>query len=105
MEGITISNSVQFFLRGLSSDNLYRNVKTVGAWIYNNDGFSIGNNGAIEDCFIHANDDAIKVIVCVRASRSARAYCGRLARTHTHTYLTHTHTHTSLSLTHTHLSL
>lgn len=68
MEGITISNSVQFFLRGLSSDNLYRNVKTVGAWIYNNDGFSIGNNGAIEDCFIHANDDAIKVIVCVRAS-------------------------------------
>ncbi|PVD39334.1 hypothetical protein C0Q70_01964 [Pomacea canaliculata] len=70
VEGITISNSVQFFLRGLSSDNLYRNVKTVGAWIYNNDGFSIGNNGAIEDCFIHANDDAIKLYASdMRVSR------------------------------------
>nr|KAG5690227.1 hypothetical protein BaRGS_026679 [Batillaria attramentaria] len=38
-----------------------RNVKTLGAWIPNNDGFVTGKSGVIEDCFVHADDDGIKL--------------------------------------------
>ncbi|KAK7100585.1 dextranase-like [Littorina saxatilis] len=61
VEGITLSDPCYFFVRALSDHNTVRNVKMVGAWIYNNDGVSTGSDGVVEDCFIHANDDAIKL--------------------------------------------
>lgn len=61
VEGVTISDSMWFFIRALSPRVTIRNVKTVGAWLYNTDGIVTGNNGVIEDCFFHANDDAIKL--------------------------------------------
>nr|KAG5714633.1 hypothetical protein BaRGS_000121 [Batillaria attramentaria] len=61
IEGVTISESMGFFFRALSDSCTVRNIKTVGAWINNNDGIATGDNGVVQDCFIHANDDAIKI--------------------------------------------
>lgn len=61
VEGITISDPCRFYMRALGKNNIIKNIKMVGAWMYNNDGVVVGNNGTVEDCFIHANDDAIKV--------------------------------------------
>ncbi|PVD39337.1 hypothetical protein C0Q70_01967 [Pomacea canaliculata] len=61
VEGITISDPCRFYMRALGTNNSINNIKMVGAWMYNNDGVVVGNNGTVADCFIHANDDAIKL--------------------------------------------
>ncbi|XP_046554514.1 dextranase-like [Haliotis rubra] len=60
-EGITLTDPEQFFYRGQSDHNTVRNVKMVGAWTYNADGIAIGHDGVVEDSFINANDDALKL--------------------------------------------
>ena len=61
-EGLVIVDPPGFFIRVLTGDhNTVRNVKTVGAWTYNTDGVSVGNNGLVEDSFFMVNDDAIKI--------------------------------------------
>lgn len=63
IEGITIATPRQFFIRAHGVPITIQNVKMVGAWPYNTDGFSgIGQaNTTIFDCFINSNDDAIYV--------------------------------------------
>nr|KAG5690875.1 hypothetical protein BaRGS_028907 [Batillaria attramentaria] len=61
IEGITLVDSMQFFIRALSDHVTISNVKTVGAWVYNNDGISVGFGSVVRDSFIHANDDSIKL--------------------------------------------
>lgn len=61
VEGITMVDSPQFFYRGLSDNNVVRNVKTLAPWTFNSDGVGIGHDGLVEDCFFMANDDSIKV--------------------------------------------
>ncbi|WP_372649073.1 hypothetical protein [Draconibacterium sp.] len=63
IEGITIANPRQFFIRATGVPMTIYNVKMVGSWPYNTDGFSgIGQaNTTVFDCFFHCNDDAIYV--------------------------------------------
>jgi hypothetical protein len=63
IEGITIASPRQFFIRAHGVPITVHNVKMVGSWPYNTDGFSgIGQaNTTIYDCFFHCNDDAIYV--------------------------------------------
>ena len=62
LEGLVIVDPPGFFIRALNGDhNTVRNVKTVGAWTYNTDGVSVGNNGLVDDSFFMVNDDAIKI--------------------------------------------
>jgi hypothetical protein len=63
IEGITIASPRQFFIRATGVPMTVYNVKMVGSWPYNTDGFSgIGQaNTTVFDCFFHCNDDAIYV--------------------------------------------
>nr|KAG5690876.1 hypothetical protein BaRGS_028908 [Batillaria attramentaria] len=61
VEGITLSDPTEFFLHALSDYVTISNVKTLGAWVYNNDGFTLGFGGVVTDSFVHANDDSIKL--------------------------------------------
>lgn len=63
IEGITIASPRQFFIRATGVPMTIFNVKMVGSWPYNTDGFSgIGQaNTTVFDCFFHCNDDAIYV--------------------------------------------
>ncbi len=63
IEGITIASPRQFFIRATGVPMTIYNVKMVGSWPYNTDGFSgIGQaNTTVFDCFFHCNDDAIYV--------------------------------------------
>ena len=63
IEGITVANPRQFFIRAHGVPITVHNVKMVGAWPYNTDGFSgIGQaNTTVYDCFFHCNDDAIYI--------------------------------------------
>jgi len=63
IEGITIASPRQFFIRAHGVPITVHNVKMVGSWPYNTDGFSgIGQaNTTIYDCFFNCNDDAIYV--------------------------------------------
>ncbi|KAK7474565.1 hypothetical protein BaRGS_00034210 [Batillaria attramentaria] len=61
LEGLTLVNSEAFYVRAQAENVTIRNVKTLGAWIPNNDGFVTGKSGVIEDCFVHADDDGIKL--------------------------------------------
>ncbi|KAK7507341.1 hypothetical protein BaRGS_00001276, partial [Batillaria attramentaria] len=55
VEGITISDSCFYFIRALSDHNTISNVKMVGAWIYNNDGVSTGDNGVLYADNVHVS--------------------------------------------------
>lgn len=63
IEGITIASPRQFFIRAHGVPITVHNVKMVGSWPYNTDGFSgIGQaNSTVYDCFFHCNDDAVYV--------------------------------------------
>jgi len=63
IEGITIASPRQFYIRATGVPMTVYNVKMVGSWPYNTDGFSgIGQaNTTVFDCFFHCNDDAIYV--------------------------------------------
>jgi hypothetical protein len=63
IEGITIASPRQFFIRAAGVPITVTNVKMLGSWPYNTDGFSgIGQaNTTIYDCFFNCNDDAIYI--------------------------------------------
>ncbi|XP_046339241.2 dextranase-like [Haliotis rufescens] len=61
IEGITLSDPQQFFIFAQSPNNIIKQVKMVGAWPYNTDGIEMGVGGLVEDVFIMANDDSLKV--------------------------------------------
>jgi len=63
IEGITIASPRQFFIRATGVPITVTNVKMVGAWPYNTDGFSgIGQaNTTVYDCFFNCNDDAVYI--------------------------------------------
>lgn len=61
VEGITVADFPYFAVRLLGTDSAIRWVKTIGAWIYNCDGFVAWARSSMSDSFIMANDDAIKV--------------------------------------------
>lgn len=61
VEGITVADFPYFAVRLLGHDSVIRNVKTVGPWVYNADGFVAWERSTMRDSFIMANDDAIKV--------------------------------------------
>ncbi|KAK6172916.1 hypothetical protein SNE40_016481 [Patella caerulea] len=62
IEGIVIVDPHHFFFRGRSSCNIIRNVKMIAPWAHNSDGVVLGRYGLVEDTFIWANDDSLKVI-------------------------------------------
>lgn len=61
LEGITVSDFAEFAVRILGRDCVIRWVKTVGAWMHNNDGLVAWARSTINNCFVQANDDAIKL--------------------------------------------
>ena len=61
VEGVTVADFPYFAVRLLGSDSSIRRVKTIGAWIYNCDGFVAWARSTMRDSFIMANDDAIKL--------------------------------------------
>ncbi|MBD5780703.1 hypothetical protein IEN85_14480 [Pelagicoccus sp. NFK12] len=61
VDGLTVSDFPYFAVRLLGHDSVIKNVKTVGPWVYNADGFVAWKRSTIRDSFIMANDDSIKV--------------------------------------------
>lgn len=61
VEGIVIADYTRFALRLIASDNEISWVKVIGGWVYNCDGITAYANSTVKNCFIWANDDAIKV--------------------------------------------
>lgn len=61
VEGLIISQSTEFAVRLLGSNNEIHWVKTPGGWNFNNDGLVGYDNTHISHCFVWANDDGIKL--------------------------------------------
>lgn len=61
VEGITFIQAKGFTCTTRGGSNVVRNCKVVGNWLPTTDGFVLHERGVIEDCFIKANDDAIKI--------------------------------------------
>ncbi|MDO9635231.1 MAG: hypothetical protein Q7J05_09410 [Paludibacter sp.] len=61
VEGIVIADYTRFALRLIASENEISWVKVIGGWVYNCDGITAYANSTVKNCFIWANDDAIKV--------------------------------------------
>lgn len=61
VEGIVIADYKHFALRLIASGNEISWVKVIGGWVYNCDGITAYANSTVKNCFIWANDDAIKV--------------------------------------------
>lgn len=61
VEGLVVADPKWFAVRLIGTDNEVHYAKVVGAWVYNIDGISAYAGSNVSKCFIHANDDAIKV--------------------------------------------
>ena len=61
VEGITFVQSQGFACTARGVSNVIRNCKVVGNWHPTTDGFVMDDFGMVEDCFIKADDDAIKL--------------------------------------------
>jgi hypothetical protein len=61
VEGITFIQAKGFSCTTRGVSNVVRNCKIVGNWVPTTDGFVLHDRGLIEDCFIKADDDAIKL--------------------------------------------
>jgi len=61
LEGIVIADFKHFAVRFISTNDKVDWVKVIGGWVYNCDGIRVGRNSSVSNCFIWANDDAIKV--------------------------------------------
>jgi hypothetical protein len=61
VDGLTLVDSPEFYMASYTESPTIRNVKMLGSWPYNSDGFDTGNNGVVEDCFVRSNDDSIKI--------------------------------------------
>jgi len=60
IEGIVVADPKYFAVRLVGQNNHVSWVKIVGGWVYNCDGISAYEGSDISNCFIWANDDAIK---------------------------------------------
>jgi hypothetical protein len=60
IEGIVIADFRHFAVRLIGENNTVRWVKTIGGWVYNCDGIAAFEGSTVQNCFIWANDDAIK---------------------------------------------
>jgi hypothetical protein len=60
IEGIVVADFKHYALRLISTNNTVKWVKTIGAWVWNADGISVRDGSKVMNCFIWANDDAIK---------------------------------------------
>ncbi|WAJ71797.1 PKD domain-containing protein [Catenovulum adriaticum] len=65
VEGLTLVNG-SFYVFGAEADSnnswaKISNIKMLGNWRYNNDGFDVGTGTQMTDCFVSAMDDAFKI--------------------------------------------
>ncbi|WP_168566444.1 glycosyl hydrolase family 28 protein [Crateriforma spongiae] len=61
IQGVTLANAPHFVCNTFDHGGTIRNVKILGSWRWNNDGFDVPRNGIVEDCFVSAFDDAFKL--------------------------------------------
>jgi hypothetical protein len=60
VEGIVLDEFRYYALRLISTYTTVSWVKSVGAWTWNSDGITVWDNSQVNNCFIWANDDAVK---------------------------------------------
>jgi len=56
-----IADFKHFAVRLIGQDNTVKWTKVIGGWVYNCDGIAVFEGSNVSNCFIWANDDAIKV--------------------------------------------
>lgn len=62
VDGLMLVDSPEYYLRAYSAGApIIRNVKMLASWPYNSDGFDVGVSALVEDVFIRANDDCVKL--------------------------------------------
>ena len=61
INGIVIADPKYFAVRLIGSNNNVSWTKVIGGWVYNCDGIAAYEGSFVTNCFIWANDDAIKV--------------------------------------------
>lgn len=61
LEGITLADLKYFSVRLIGKNNVVKWTKVIGGWTYNCDGITGYEGSTVSNCFIWANDDAIKV--------------------------------------------
>lgn len=61
IEGIVVADPKYFSVRLIGKNNVVKWTKVIGGWVYNCDGISAFEGSTVSNCFIWANDDAIKV--------------------------------------------
>lgn len=61
VEGIVVADPKYFAIRLIGQNNKVRWTKVIGGWVYNCDGIAAYAGSDVSNCFIWANDDAIKV--------------------------------------------
>ena len=61
IEGIVVADPKYFAVRLIGQQNTVKWTKVIGGWVYNCDGITAYAGSTVSNCFIWANDDAIKV--------------------------------------------
>lgn len=61
IEGIVVADPKYFAVRLIGQQNTVKWTKVIGGWVYNCDGIAAYAGSTVSNCFIWANDDAIKV--------------------------------------------
>ena len=61
IEGIVVADPRYFAVRLIGQNNTVKWTKVIGGWVYNCDGIAAYAGSSVSNCFIWANDDAIKV--------------------------------------------
>lgn len=61
IEGITVADLKYFGIRLIGKNNVVKWTNVIGGWTYNCDGIAAYDGSTVSNCFIWANDDAIKV--------------------------------------------
>ncbi len=61
LEGIVVADPKYFAVRLVGRNNTVNRIKVIGGWVYNCDGIAAFAGSTVSNCFIWANDDAIKV--------------------------------------------
>lgn len=61
VEGIVVADPKYFAVRLIGTNNIVNWTKVIGGWVYNCDGIAAYAGSTVSNCFIWANDDAIKV--------------------------------------------
>lgn len=61
IDGIVVADPKYFAVRLIGQNNVVKWTKVIGGWVYNCDGIAAYAGSTVSNCFIWANDDAIKV--------------------------------------------